>query len=362
MTQRSAAAIPFIQETNIRTPSRRTMERAYLNSDTSYDGVFFLGVKTTGIFCRPSCRVRKPRPENVEFFATAKEATFGGYRPCKRCHPLEDVGTPPPWLGPLLSTIDQKPTARYPDAFLRSRHIDPSRVRRFFLKNYGMTFQAYCRGRRLGESLEQIRTGASLDDVALGYGYTSHSGFRDAFSKTFGSAPGRSRGKNLILTAWIESPFGPLIAAATPDGICLLEFTDRRMLDRQFKRLRGYFHCAIVPGMNSHIRQLKSELSEYFKGRRKTFSISLVVPASPFEKKVWDALQNIPYGSTASYEDIAVTIGVPHASRAVGRANGMNRVAIIIPCHRVINKNGAMGGYGGGIWRKKMLLALEAAH
>lgn len=335
------------------------MNRAYLRKDSSYDGVFYLAVRTTGIFCRPSCTARKPLPKNVLFYPSTKEAIFAGFRPCKVCKPMEAVGTPPVWVGKLLSCIEKDPAARYSDAYLRKNDIEPSRARRFFLKNYGLTFQAYCRGRRLGRSFEQIRNGDDLDDVALGYGYNSHSGFRDAFKKTFGAAPGQSRNKESIITSWIESPFGPLIAAATSKGICLLEFTDRRMLDNQFKRLRRYFQCAIVPGENGHITLLKKELKEYFDGKRKKFTVPLVFPGSPFELQVWNALLRIPAGATASYYDVAMKIGKPKSSRAVGRANGMNRIAIVIPCHRVINKNGDLGGYGGGVWRKKMLLELE---
>ena len=340
-------------------PSTTEMRRAYTRKDTSYDGIFYLAVRTTGIFCRPSCSARKPLAKNVEFFPSTKEAVFAGYRPCKVCKPMEAIGTPPEWAGSLLSMIETDPAKRYSDSFLRSKGIEPSRARRFFLKNYGMTFQAYCRGRRMGRSFEQIRTGADLDDVALGYGYNSHSGFRDAFKKTFGSAPGKSRNGTAIVTAWIESPFGPLVAAATSEGICLLEFTDRRMLDNQFKRLRRYFKCAIVPGENKHIAQLKKELKEYFDGNRKVFSVKPIFPGTPFEEKVWNALLKIPAGTTASYEDVARMIGKSKSSRAVGRANGMNRIGIVIPCHRVINKNGDLGGYGGGVWRKKILLELE---
>ena len=340
-------------------PSRTEMQRAYLHRDSSYDGIFFLAVRTTGIFCRPSCTARKPLPKNVEFFPSAKEALFAGYRPCRICRPMESVGTPPEWVGTLLSSIEKNPTARYSDAYLRKNGIEPSRARRFFMKNYGMTFQAYCRGRRLGTSFEQIRNGADLDDVALGYGYNSHSGFRDAFKKTFGKAPGQSRNGEHIVTSWIESPYGPMVTAATSQGICLLEFTDRRMLDNQFKRLRRYYHCSIIPGENKHTVQLKKELKEYFAGHRTSFSVAIVFPGSSFEQKVWKTLLKIPSGTTASYEDVARMIGEPNASRAVGRANGMNRIAIVIPCHRVINKNGALGGYGGGVWRKKMLLSLE---
>jgi AraC family transcriptional regulator, regulatory protein of adaptative response / methylated-DNA-[protein]-cysteine methyltransferase len=340
-------------------PPLREMERAYRQRDASYDGLFFLAVRTTGVFCRPSCPARKPLPANVEFYSSQREAVFAGYRPCKRCRPMETSGKPPEWITALLLAIEKDPTARYSDAYLRSTGIDPARVRRYFLKQYGMTFQAFCRGRRLGKSFEQIRLGANLDDVALGYGYDSHSGFREAFAKTFGAAPGKSRGSDCIITSWVESPFGPLLAAATSEGICLLEFTDRRRLDHQFARLRKYFRCSIVPGENEHMTQLKSELAEYFAGARKKFSVKLFYPGTPFEEKIWNVLLTIPYGKTVSYEDIAIIIKSPGASRAVGRANGFNRISIVIPCHRVINKNGELGGYGGGLWRKKMLLELE---
>jgi AraC family transcriptional regulator of adaptative response/methylated-DNA-[protein]-cysteine methyltransferase len=334
------------------------MERAYRKSDASYDGIFFLGVRTTGIFCKPSCPARKPMPENVEYYPTPREAVFAGYRPCKRCRPL-DLNDTPEWAERLFEAIEKDPSRRYSDASLRQMGIEPARARRYFLKNYGMTFQAYCRGRRLGKSLEQIRLGEDLDDVVLGYGYESHSGFRDAFAKTFGTPPGKSRDTDCVLVAWIESPLGPLIAGATSEGICLLEFTDRRMLEGQVATLRRHFKRAIVPGSNDHIRKLQGELREYFAGERKNFSLPLVYPGSPFQQNVWNALLKIPYGSTTSYEEIAKRVGSPKAVRAVGTANGMNRIAIVIPCHRVVNKNGEMGGYGGGLRRKEALLRLE---
>jgi AraC family transcriptional regulator of adaptative response/methylated-DNA-[protein]-cysteine methyltransferase len=340
-------------------PSTSEMEKAYRAKDTSYDGVFFLAVRSTGIFCKPSCSARKPLPENVEFYPTAREAIFAGYRPCKRCHPLESNGKPPAWVGRLLTMIDKDTTAKYSDAHLRSVGIEPARARRFFLKNYGMTFQAYCRGRRLGQSLEQIRRGTDLDDVVLGYGYNSHSGFRDAFTKTFGNSPGRSRTSECIVSTWIESPMGALVAGATSNGVCLLEFTDRRMIDGQFASLRRHFQCAIVPGSNEHLEQLKNELKNYFEKTLRKFTVTINYPGTIFQRKVWDELLRIPYGTTASYEDVAKRIGSPGASRAVGTANGMNRIAIVIPCHRVVNKNGELGGYGGGLWRKKMLIDLE---
>ena len=222
-----------------------------------------------------------------------------------------------------------------------------------------MTFQAYCRGRRLGISFEQIKNGKDLDDVALGHGYESHSGFRDAFVKTFGTPPGKSKSKDCIVTEWIESPMGPLVAAATEKGICLLEFSDRRMLDAQFTTLRKLFKSPVVPGENKHINLLKKELKKYFDGTLKEFTVPIIYPGSQFQQKVWNELLKIPHGKTVSYEEIAKKAGTPKAQRAVGHANGLNRIAIVIPCHRVVNKNGNLGGYGGGLWRKLRLLEIE---
>jgi AraC family transcriptional regulator, regulatory protein of adaptative response / methylated-DNA-[protein]-cysteine methyltransferase len=340
-------------------PSRTVMERAYLQSDVTYDGVFFLGVRTTGIFCRPSCGARKPLPKNVAFFATAKEALFAGFRPCKRCHPMSAAGEPPAWVAELLKLIDQSPDARVRDGDVRTLGIDPARARRYFQKNYGMTFQAYSRGRRLGKAFEQIRLGKRLDDVTLGHGYESHSGFREAFAKTFGTPPGKANLTDCVLVTWIESPLGPLIAGATADHLVLLEFTDRRMLDAQFVTLRRVFKRPIVPGNNAILRQVRGELASYFAGKLKKFTVPLEYPGSSFQKKVWNELLRIPYGKTMSYEKLAEQAGTPHAQRAAGSANGKNRIAIVIPCHRVVNKSGKLGGYGGGLWRKQRLLDIE---
>lgn len=343
----------------LKLPSTQEMEHAYKTRDASYDGIFFLAVRSTGIFCRPSCPARKPDPRNVTYYPSAREAIFAGFRPCKRCQPMSSNGAAPTWISKLLARVERDPTGRYSDAFLRSMSVDPARVRRYFHKTYGMTFQAYCRGRRLGKALEQIRLGVDLDDVALGYGYNSHSGFREAFVRTFGSAPGRSRDADCVVTSWVESPLGPLLIAATSDGICLVEFTDRRMLDAQFATLRRHFKRAIVPGENQHIKLLKKELSDYFNGSLKHFSVPLVYPGTTFQQRVWKELLRIPHGKTVSYEDVARRIGSPTAQRAVGHANGLNRIAIVIPCHRVVNKDGELGGYGGGLWRKQRLLMLE---
>jgi AraC family transcriptional regulator of adaptative response/methylated-DNA-[protein]-cysteine methyltransferase len=340
-------------------PSENEMKKAVYGKDTSYDGIFFVAVKSTGIFCRPSCPARKPNEENIVFYAEARDALFSGYRPCKRCRPLEIGAGVPAWAGKLLKMVDEEPDKRIKDSDLRKIGVEPSRARRYFLKNYGITFQAYSRSRRLGKALSQIREGSDLDEVILGNGYESHSGFRDAFSKTFGVTPGRSQNKNCVLTAMWESPLGPIIIASNSDGVCMVEFSDRRMLEYQVRVLKKYFGDSIVPGRNKYIEQVEDELKEYFAGNLRSFKVPLIYPGTDFQRKVWNELRKIPYGSTISYEELARRIGIKKASRAVGTANGMNRIAIIIPCHRVVNKDGKLGGYGGGVWRKKRLLELE---
>jgi len=340
-------------------PSARVMRRAFLAGDASYDGVFFTGVKTTGIFCRPSCTARKPRPENVEFFATPREAMFSGYRACKRCQPLAADGRPPAWVARLLARLEKAPGERIRAADLRAAGVDPARARRYFQKHYGMTFQAYCRARRLGDAFRQIKGGTRVSDVASESGFESESGFRAAFGRAFGAAPSEAAAGEAVALEWIASPVGPLIAGATSEGVCLLEFSDRRMLEAQLKTLRKRLGAPLVPGRNRWLDQLAEQLDEYFAGKRQGFDVPLVIRGTPFQEQVWRTLLEIPYGETWSYRDVATRIGQSGATRAVGTANGMNRIAIVIPCHRVVNADGRMGGYGGGLWRKQFLLDLE---
>lgn len=340
-------------------PPAREMEKAVRGRDAAYDGIFVTAIRTTGIFCRPSCPSRPARPENREFFADARAALTAGYRPCKRCRPMEAVGRPPAWVRQLTDAVERHPAGRLPDADLRALGIDPARARRYFVRTYGMTFQGYARRRRMGQALQQIRRGAPIDDVALGNGYGSHSGFREAFRRTFGDAPGRSRGADCVLVSWVESPLGPLVIGATAQGVCLLEFADRRALDAQFAALRRRLRRAIVPGGNAHSERLKQELAQYFAGTLTKFTVSLDLAGSPFQVAAWEALRRIPYGQTRSYAEQAASVGAPDAQRAIGRANGQNPVCIVVPCHRVVNKDGRLGGYGGGLWRKQWLLDLE---
>jgi AraC family transcriptional regulator of adaptative response/methylated-DNA-[protein]-cysteine methyltransferase len=334
------------------------MQRAYLASDAAFNGLFFLGVRTTGIFCRPTCPARKPLPKNVEYFSSPDAALFAGYRPCKRCRPLE-LDEQSEWVSGLLAELDHEPAARISERSLRARGIDPATARRYFLKHYGMTFHAFARTRRLGGAFTRLREGTTIDDAVFDSGFDSHSGFRDAFSRVFGAPPGGSREGDCVLLSWMRTPLGPMVAGATTGGVCLLEFTDRGLLESQLDAVKGLFDMPLVPGTNGHLELLQEELTAYFSGALRQFAVPLVIAGTDFQERVWGQLRRIPYGETRSYEKIAAAAGAPKSVRAVGHANGLNRMAIVIPCHRVVSKNGELGGYGGGLWRKRFMLDLE---
>ncbi len=340
-------------------PDQETMYKAMVNNDSKFEGIFFIGVRTTGIFCRPTCPARLPKRENIEFFPSTEEALSYGYRPCKICRPMELYGETPGWLKDLFKEISIEPGIKLKDWDLRSRGIDPARIRRWFKRHHGITFQAYLRAMRISRAFGQIRHKEEVIDIAFENGFESLSGFTEAFKKTTGFTPSESSKRNIVSITRILTPLGPMFAGATDEGICLLEFTDRRMLETQFIRLRKLLNAEILPGTNKHFSALSRQINEYFSGTRKTFDLPLVLPGTDFQLKVWKVLQEIPYGTTRSYQYQAIAMGNPKAVRAVARANGDNRIGIIIPCHRVIAKDGKLAGYGGGLWRKQYLLNLE---
>lgn len=230
------------------------METAFYASDPAWDGQFVAAVRTTGIFCRPSCRVRKPLPRNVEYLTDAAAARAAGYRACLRCHPERS-------------------------------------------------------------SAVTLRT--------------------------------------------IGTPVGPMLAGATETAIVLCDFAERPMIGAQLASVRRRIGPT-QDGDSPLLDRLESQLDEYFAGTRRAFDLPLDIPGSAFQERVWDELRRIPYGATISYRELAERVDAGAAYRAVGRANGSNRVAVIVPCHRVVAANGGLGGYGGGLPVKRRLLDLEA--
>jgi len=302
------------------------MYEALVSRDRAYEGVFWTGVRTTGVFCRPTCPARKPPRENVEFFPSQQEALLAGYRPCQRCHPLEPEGATPSWLRPLLDRVESEPARRWTDQDLREAGVPPSRVRRWFRAHHGMTFHAYARSRRLGVALGQIGVGADITDTAYDSGFESLSGFREAFGRLFGDSPGRSRGRAVVIATRVLTPLGPMLTVASDEGLRLLEFTDRRMLETQIKRLRTRLRCIITPGESRHVELLRRELDAYFAGSLDRFTVPMAPVGTDFQRSVWQQLEAIPYGETRTYEEVA---------------------------------RAGLTGYGGGLWRKRYLLDLE---
>lgn len=334
---------------------------AFVRKDSSFEGLFVMAVKTTGIFCRPHCTARKPKPENVEFFTSNKEALQNGYRPCKICKPLEPAGNTPRYIRLILDVLRKNPYLKLKDQDLREQGVEPTQIRRWFQKHHGMTFHAYQRLLRINQAYRQISNGDSVTSSVFDSGYESLSGFSDQYTSIFGSAPTQSADKTVINIVRFTTPLGPMFGCATSKGICLAEFTDRRMLETNFQTLRKRLKAVILPGGHPYLDDLQQQLTEYFDGSRTTFDLPLDTPGTPFQQSVWKILHTIPYGETRSYQEEAEMLKHPSAVRAVANANGQNRVTIIIPCHRVIGKDGDLTGYGGGLERKQWLLDFEQA-
>jgi AraC family transcriptional regulator of adaptative response/methylated-DNA-[protein]-cysteine methyltransferase len=335
------------------------MYRAVVDRDSQFEGVFYVAVRTTGVFCRPTCPARKPRPENVEYFRSPQEAVHRGYRPCLRCKPMDKPDGPPELAARLLALVERAPAAKLSDSDLEAMNIDPSTARRQFRRYYGMTFHAYHRARRMGLALREVRKGKPVIEAQVENGFESASGFSEAFKHVFGAPPSRSVQVDCLVARWIETPLGPMLALANQDGLHLLEFIDRRGLENELIWIRNRIKSPVVPGNNAHLARTAEELKKYFEGTALEFTAPLVMIGSEFERRVWDLLRLIPAGETRSYSQLARGLGSPGAVRAVGRANGRNPLCLIVPCHRVIGADGNLVGYGGGLWRKKWLLDHE---
>jgi AraC family transcriptional regulator of adaptative response/methylated-DNA-[protein]-cysteine methyltransferase len=214
--------------------------------------------------------------------------------------------------------------------------VEPARARRLFRRHFGISFHAFCRAVRLSDALDELRRGAPIDEAVFESGYESHSGFRDAFARLFGATPGRTELAAPLTVTWLSTP---MIAGADSErGVCLLEYSNPRALGPQLAALGRRHRRPLVPGDDPCLAQLREELRRYFAGELRRFTVPLALVGSAFQERVWSELLAIPYGETCSYELLAARVGRPGAARAVGSANGRNPVAIVVPCHRVVNK------------------------
>lgn len=336
---------------------------AVTHREPQADGAFFYAVKTTGVFCRPSCASRQPRRENVAFFADAAAARAAGFRDCKRCQPgglpreLEIVNR-------ACAALDADPQQRLTLAQLSDAvHVSPFHLQRLFKRVVGVSprqYQAAQRGAALRDALQR---GSDVTRATLDAGFGSPSRMYDSASAELGMAPSAYRRKGAGLTvryASAPTSLGFVLVAATDKGICKIGFgDDAAMLADD---LRGEFANADLLEDADRLAPFIAQIDAYLRGTRQDFDLPLDIAATAFRQRVWDALRRIPYGETRSYSQIAEAVGSPRAVRAVASACATNPVALAIPCHRVVQKGGALAGYRWGLPRKAALLDNEAQH
>ncbi|MEL6521240.1 MAG: trifunctional transcriptional activator/DNA repair protein Ada/methylated-DNA--[protein]-cysteine S-methyltransferase [Pseudomonadota bacterium] len=334
-------------------PDDETLYTALLNRDPMYEGRAYVGVTTTGVFCRLTCPARKPKRENSVFMETVADCLDAGFRPCKRCQPL--AITDQPLAQDLINALMADPTHRWSEGDLIARGHDPSTVRRVFKRQFGMTFLDMARLTRLRLGAEALTDGARVIDAQFEAGFESASGFRAAFARLLGIAPGNLSDNTRLKADWIDTPLGAMIAVSDKHALHLLEFQGRKALAAELQTLQRQNKTAIGIGRLEPTDRIAEELAAYFAGSSSRFETPLALGGTPFSREVWAELRKIPPGETRSYGDLAKAMGQPTATRAVARANGANQIAIVIPCHRVIGSDGSLTGYGGGLWRKRWL-------
>ncbi|GAA6209325.1 trifunctional transcriptional activator/DNA repair protein Ada/methylated-DNA--[protein]-cysteine S-methyltransferase [Cognatishimia sp. WU-CL00825] len=343
-------------------PNHSTLYAALCNRDDAYDGRVWVGVSSTGIFCRLSCPARNPKPENCQFFDSVGSCIEAGFRACKRCHPLAPMAKAEPIIQQLLAALEARPSYRWREADMARMGLDASTVRRAFKRHFGMTFLEMARQRRLREGFTTLAKGGPVIAAQLDAGFESPSAFRAAFGKLLGQSPGSFAADALLRAEVIDTPLGSMVAVCDKHALHLLEFMDRKALPASLKKLQGFAKGSLGFGRFEITNHVKAQLKAFFDGDRATFDMPLAYHGTEFTKDLWQALCQIPAGETRSYSDMARAIGRPASVRAVARANGANQIALIVPCHRVIGADGSLTGYGGGLWRKQRLIELEQAY
>ncbi|MBU2957095.1 trifunctional transcriptional activator/DNA repair protein Ada/methylated-DNA--[protein]-cysteine S-methyltransferase [Paracoccus sp. 1_MG-2023] len=337
-----------------------TLYQALLARDPAYEGRALVGVTSTGIFCRLTCPARKPLARNCRWFADAAAARAAGFRPCLRCRP-EDRPLPALVEG-LLAQLQAQPDRRWTEADLAAMGHDPSTVRRQFRTHMGRSFLQMAREVRMRQGLERIAIGDDVIEAQLEAGFDSASGFRAAFRRLFGHAPQDLRQGGDLSAEWLDTPLGGMIAIVDDRSLHLLEFVDRKALPAGLQRLSRMVGGRIGLGRRPVTDRVEAALQDFFAGRDGRLDLPVTLHGTEFQRRVWTALRQVPPGETRSYGGLAADIGSPRAVRAVAAANAGNRLALVVPCHRVIGSDGKLTGYAGGLWRKERLIALEASY
>ena len=328
---------------------------AFMRRDRSWDGRVIGAVKTTGIYCKPSCPARRPKREHVIFYASGEEARTAGFRPCLRCKP-DEVGRDREAIAAAVRLIERAEEPPSLAELSEAVGYAPHHFQRLFKRDLGVSPAEYSRGLRNRRTETALKANDRVTDAVYDAGYQSPSGFYNDAKERLGMTPSAwrdgGRGETVRWTTF-ESPLGEMLIAATSKGICRLTFDDSE------ESLMRIFPRATIVKDEGGLRELVEGALEAIERPLAMPDLPIDVAGTAFQEAVWRELRKIPAGETRSYAEIAAAIGAPKAVRAVGSANGDNHVCVLIPCHRVIRSDGSLGGYGGGIERKKKLLASE---
>lgn len=337
--------------------------RAVLQRDASFDGAFVIGVRTTGIYCRPSCPARKPKQENVVFLKDPNDAEAQGFRACKRCHPQDAAPPEVTTVRRVCAHIDCHLDEALTLAQLgQVAGLSPHHLQRVFKGVLGVSPKEYADARRLARLKEGLRDGGDVTRAIYAAGYGSSSRVYGRAAAKLGMTPGQygkgGEGMDIAYTV-VDCPLGRLLVAATPKGVCKVSLGDG---DSELEAdLRAHYHAAKVTRRNGALGQWVGTILAYLGGQQRELNLPIDVQATAFQWRVWSALQRIPYGATRSYAEVARALGRPGAARAVAGACARNPVALVTPCHRVVRGDGELGGYRWGVNRKRALLKREGA-
>jgi AraC family transcriptional regulator of adaptative response/methylated-DNA-[protein]-cysteine methyltransferase len=330
---------------------------AFERRDRRWDGRVIGAVRTTGIYCKPRCPARRPTREHVEFFANGEAARAAGYRACLRCKP-DEVGRDREAVARAARLIEQAEEAPKLDALAAAVGYAPHHFQRLFTREMGVSPAAYARGLRAGRAQQNLRKDRSVTEAIYDSGYSAPSRFYADAKDRMGMTPSawRDGGRGeTIRYAQLDTPLGRMLVAATSKGICRLTF------DESVGALHRRFPNADIQRADTAMASLIAGELAAIETPAAAHDLPIDVAGTAFQEAVWKELRKIPAGETRSYADIAAAVGDPKATRAVGTANGSNPIAVLVPCHRVIRSDGTLGGYAGGLDRKRKLLAAEGA-
>ena len=328
--------------------------------DADFDGVFFYGVRSTGIYCRPSCPSRKPLRKNVIFFAELKSAQQSGFRPCLRCSPERENSTIQEICRALDAACADGEARISLQALSIQFNLSESHLQRSFKKVMGISPRQYLEAKRIEKFKAASKNSADVITAMYEAGYSSGSRLYEKSSSQLGMTPAtyRNQGKNMTINyVIVDCNLGKLLVATTERGICSVTLGDEEKSLQQ--ELSKEFSRAEIRVDGTSLKSSVTEILAHLEGKQPRLNLPLDVQATAFQKMVWEELQRIPYGQTASYSQVAERLGKPSATRAVARACATNPVALITPCHRVVRSDGNLSGYRWGVERKKKLLEQE---